>query len=85
MNMKLLAVVTSPSIYHDWSNHKKFWEENLTGEEKFTLGEFTAANMKRVHELELLDGRVEKYAVNIIIENLIDQVDDQGWDTGILQ
>ena len=23
-----------------------FWEENCTGEEKFTLGDFTAANMK---------------------------------------
>ena len=39
----------------------------------------------RVHELELLDGRVDKYAVNIIIENLIDQVDDQEWDTGFLE
>ena len=40
MNMKLLSVVTPPSIYHGWSNRKTFWEE------KFTLGEFTSVNMK---------------------------------------
>ena len=40
MNMKLLAVVTTPSIYHGCSTRKTLWEE------KFTLGEFTAVNMK---------------------------------------
>ena len=39
-NMKLLAVVTPLSIYHGCSNLKMFWEE------KFTLGEFVALNMK---------------------------------------
>ena len=33
----------------------------------------------------LPDGRVDGYAVNIIIEKLIDQVDDQVWYTGILE
>ena len=28
--MKRLAVVTPPSIYHDFSNQKTFWEENFT-------------------------------------------------------
>ena len=46
MNMKLLAVVTPPSIYHDFSNGKTLREENFTGEENFTLGEFTAVDMK---------------------------------------
>ena len=46
MNMKLLAVVTPPSIYHGCSTRKTFWEEKFTGEEKFTLGELTAMNMK---------------------------------------
>ena len=46
MNMKLLAVVTPPSIYHGCSTRKTFWEETFTGEENFTLGEFTAVNMK---------------------------------------
>ena len=40
VNINLLEVVTPPAIYHGCSTRKKFWEE------KFTLGEFTAANMK---------------------------------------
>ena len=40
MNMNILAVITPPSIYHGCSTRKTFWEE------KFTLGEFTAVNMK---------------------------------------
>ena len=46
MNIKILAVVTPPSIFHGCSTWKTFWEENFTGEEKFTLGEFIAVNMK---------------------------------------
>ena len=39
----------------------------------------------RIYELEFLNGRVDEYTVNIIVENLIDQFDDQGWDTVILE
>ena len=46
MNMNILAVVTPPSIYHGCSTRKKLWEEKFTGEENFTLGEFSAVNMK---------------------------------------
>ena len=46
MNMKLLAFVTSPSIYHVCSTWKTFWEEKFTGEENFTLGELSDVNMK---------------------------------------
>ena len=46
MNMNLLAVVTPMSIYHGCSTRKTFWEENFTGEEKFTVGEFSDVNMK---------------------------------------
>ena len=46
MNIKLLAVVTPPSIYHGFSIQKTFWEKKFTDEEKFTLGEFTPVNMK---------------------------------------
>ena len=46
MNMKILAVVTPPYIYHCCSTQKKFWEEKFIGEEKFTLGEFTSMIMK---------------------------------------
>ena len=42
MNMKLLEVVTPPSIYHGCSTRKKLWEEKFTGEEKF----FSAVNVK---------------------------------------
>ena len=42
MNMKLLSVVTPPSIYHGCSTRKTFWEEKFTGEEKL----FLAVNMK---------------------------------------
>ena len=39
----------------------------------------------RVYELESPDERVDEYAVNIIIENIIDHNDDQGWYTEILE
>lgn len=39
----------------------------------------------RVYELEFPDGRVEEYGVNIIAENLMAQVDGDGWDCGILE
>ena len=42
MNMKLLAVVTSPSTYHGFSNRKTLWEEKFTGKENL----FLAVNMK---------------------------------------
>ena len=41
MNMKLLAVVTPPSIYHGCSTRKTFWAEKFTGEEKL----FSAVKM----------------------------------------
>ena len=40
MNINILSVVTPSSIYHGCSTWKTFWEG------KFTLGEFTAVNMK---------------------------------------
>ena len=40
MNMKLLAVVTPQFIYYGCSTQKAVCEENFTGEENFTLGEF---------------------------------------------
>ena len=46
INIKLLAIVTPPSIYHGCFTLKTFWEKKFTGEENFTLGEFSATNMK---------------------------------------
>ena len=42
MTMKLLEVVTSPSIYHGCSTQKAFWEEKFTYKENL----FLAVNMK---------------------------------------
>ena len=44
--MKLLVVVTPPSIYHGCYTWKTFWEEIFTDEENFTVGEFSDVNMK---------------------------------------
>ena len=38
-----------------------------------------------MYQLEFPDGRVDEYSVNIIAENLMTQVDDNGWDTGVLK
>ena len=38
----------------------------------------------RVYELEFPDGRVEEYGVNVIAESLMAQVDEEGWDYGLL-
>ena len=40
--MKLLVVVTPPSIYNGCSTQKTFWEENFTGKEDL----FLSVNMK---------------------------------------
>ena len=42
IKMKLLAVVTSLSIYHGPYTWKTFWEEKFTGEEEL----FSAVNME---------------------------------------
>ena len=34
----------------------------------------------RIYELEFLDGRIEEYSVNVILENMIDQVKSNDWD-----
>lgn len=39
----------------------------------------------RIYELEYPDGRVEEYAMNTIIENMMEQLDDDGWDASMLK
>ena len=46
MSMNLLEVLLKMSIYYGSSTGKTLWEEKFTDEGKFTLGEFTAVNMK---------------------------------------
>ena len=67
--MKLLAVVTPPSIYHGCSTRKKLWEEKLTGKEHL----FLAVNMKNcgrrnVREHKEIKGS-EKYVTLDISSN----------------
>ena len=73
MNMKLLAVVTPPPIYHGFSTWKMFWEENFTSEENFTLGEFSAVNMKicgrhNVRKHREIKGRDKYVTLNILLK-----------------
>ena len=37
----------------------------------------------RIYELEFPDGRVEEYSVNVIIENMLDQIKMNDWDTSM--
>ena len=37
-----------------------------------------------IYELELIYGCVEEYLVNNILENILEKVDDDGWDTGLI-
>ena len=54
--MKVLAVVTSPSIYHGFSTRKTLWEV------KFTLGEFTPVIMKNCGGHNVRKQREIKYS-----------------------
>ena len=67
MDMNLLAVVTSPYIYNGCSTRKTFWEE------KFTLCEFTAVNMKNcgrhnVKKHREIKGRDKYVTLNISLK-----------------
>ena len=78
MNIIILAVVTPRSIYHGCSTRKTFWEEKFTGEEKFTLGEFSAVNRKKFGRRNVRKHRdikgSEKY-VNLNISLEFDSMD----------
>lgn len=39
----------------------------------------------RIYELEYADGGIEEFGVNTITENLMEQVDEYGWDSGMLR
>ena len=59
MNMKILAVVTPPSIYHGCYTRKTFWEENFTGEEKLfsdvNMKKFGRCNIRKHREIKVSD------------------------------
>ena len=73
MNMKLLSVVTPPSIYNGFSNRKTFWEESFAGEDYCTLGEFSAVNMKKcgcrnVSKYREIKGGYKYVTLNILLK-----------------
>ena len=71
MNMKLPSVVTPPSIYHGCSTRKTLWEGQFTGEEKFTLGEFTAVNMENGGRQNVSKHREIKGSDNVTLDILL--------------
>ena len=38
-----------------------------------------------IYNMELLDGRLKEYSVNYILENVYEQVNENGWDMGFLK
>ena len=73
MNVELLSVVTPPSIYHVFYTQKTLWEGKFTGEEKFTLGEFSAVNMKKcgcrnVSKYREVKGGYKYVTLNILLK-----------------
>ena len=58
VNMKLLAVVTPPSICHGCSAWKTFWEGNFTNKENL----FLAVNMKNCGRFNVRKHKEIKYS-----------------------
>ena len=54
--MKLLSVVTPPSIYHGCSTRKKFWEEKFTGKEIFSGCEHKNCGRRNVRKHKEIKG-----------------------------
>ena len=69
--MKLLVVVTTPSIYHDCSIRRTFWEENFTG--KKTL--FLAVNMKNCGRRNIRKYKVIKSSDKYVILDIPSKFD----------
>ena len=73
MNMKLLPVVTLPSIYHGCSTWKTFWEENFTGEEKLFLAVkmkiFGRCNVRKHKDIKVSDKYVTLH-ISLKFDNL---------------
>ena len=65
MNMKLLEVVTPPSIYNGCSNRKTFWEGKFTGEEKLfssvNMENFSRCNVRKHRDIKGSDKYVTLY------------------------
>ena len=60
--MKILSVVTPPSIYHGCSTRKMLWEETFTGKEYL----FLSVNMKNGGRLKVRKHKEIKNSDNIV-------------------
>ena len=69
--MKLLVVVTPPSIYHGCSTRKTFWEEKFTGKQDF----FQSVNMKNCVCSKVRKQKEIKGSDKIVTLNVSENVD----------
>ena len=37
-----------------------------------------------IYELEFMDGRIEEFVVNVLVVNLFNQYNLDGWETGVI-
>ena len=70
--MKLLEVVTLPSIYHGCSTRKTFWEEKFTGKKYL----FQSVSMKNCGRHKVRKHKEIKGSDNIITLNVSEKFDN---------
>lgn len=61
-------------------NWKRDAQGNLIGEQHSNHTLYTY-----IYELEYPDGRIEEFGVNTITKNLMEQVDEYGWDSRMMK
>ena len=67
--MKLLVVVTLPSIYHGCSTRKKFWKEKFTGKKQDL---FDSMNMRNCGQLNVRKHKEIKGSDKCVTLNMYD-------------
>ena len=70
--MKVLLVVTSPSIYHGCSTRKTFWEEKITGKKQDLFG---SVNMRNCGQRNVRKHKEIKGSDNCVTLNIPEKVD----------
>ena len=74
MNIKILAFLTPPSIYHGCSTRKTVWEENFTGEEQL-FSYMNTKNGGRRNVMKHIDIKDSKKYVTLEISLKFDNLD----------
>ena len=69
--MKFLVVVTPPSIYHDFSTQKTFWERKSTGKKDL----FQSVNMKNCGRRKVRKHKEIKGSDKCVILNISEKFD----------